>query len=289
MSRIVYENDLTIQILVDGGNTSKLAKFRQIVKDDIPTVAIETVRILRNTTGLDNEILAHSLSLAVIWSEEADLMRSIEECPAASLTSPDCSVHYRLDKYCAGPTSCPVTSDDFKWIDGPKIDGQPLSLLPISQISELNVDPMVFYELQPGQEIIAEMFAYKRSVNGAPGSIRHAKWSPVSTVFYKRIPRLLIQSSRMSPQTQRRVVEKCGEDLIYFDQIHQRYAIRRHEQLDEVGCPSDSVSFSPNNDQFLFTLEVTGALNPRRVLLDGLEIYRISGDSDFDFLESLLL
>ena len=75
-------------------------------------MAIEMVKVLDNTSVMNDEFIAHRLGLVPLFSENVDHFESHDECNSVEFCN-KCSVRYRLYKKCP-PTQdvCEVTSND---------------------------------------------------------------------------------------------------------------------------------------------------------------------------------
>lgn len=152
--------------------------LRRILIAEVPTVATETVNVWQNTGVLHDEVLCHRLGLIPLNVDPEELEW---RAPEEELTAKN-AVLLKLHVKCEQnePTKS-VYASDFEWV-------------PIgeSQKNKFKVTPRPVHEdilitkLRPGQEIEVEMYAIKGVGKD------HAKWSPVSTAWYRMCPEIRI-------------------------------------------------------------------------------------------------
>ena len=166
--------------------------FRRILLADVPTLAIEKVFILNNTSVVPDEVLAHRLGLVPL-AVDPRLFEFRGDGDAASETN---TVVLRLAARCTkGPAGQllhdRVTSDQLEWLPaGSGLEEE----APFGRSQEevlpggaRAVHPdILLAKMRPGQEIELEAHAVKGS-----GST-HAKWSPVGTAWYELCPELVV-------------------------------------------------------------------------------------------------
>ena len=91
---------------------------------DIPTLAIETVRVIENTSVLPDEFLAHRLGMIPLDSENLDKYIKYDraDCPLCTDYCDACSVELTLQATCRAEKALDVTSKLI--IVSAPIDGQ---------------------------------------------------------------------------------------------------------------------------------------------------------------------
>lgn len=135
--------------------------LRRIIKSEVPTLSIDKVMIIHNTSPLQDELVVHRLGLIPIVSEVVDQMDYPDECDCEDELCKRCSVVFSLDVKCE-ESSRWVTSSDFK-------------------TNNKHVYPVVFSDgqyvkitrLKKGQRLTLKALVKK----GNGGT--HAKWTPV--------------------------------------------------------------------------------------------------------------
>lgn len=168
--------------------------FRRILLAEIPTVAFEKVVIYQNTSVLQDENLAHRLSLIPLNINP----RHLKDCPEdLDDLDPSNTLVFTLHEKCTakkGVNSGPpairlnnhtITSRHLKWVpqkDQEIWENSENRPGPIESDGAGKNVPIPIVKLREGHEIEAALYAVK-----GVGKT-HAKWSPVCTAFYKLHP-----------------------------------------------------------------------------------------------------
>ncbi|PUA31983.1 MAG: DNA-directed RNA polymerase subunit D [Candidatus Terraquivivens tikiterensis] len=139
--------------------------IRRLIISEVPTMAVEEVLVIENSSGMTNEILAHRISL-IPFVSDIDRYVPPEECTCGSkLGCERCVVRYVL-KAEAGDQPLTVYSRDM-------VPEDPnTSVVPVSG----NI-PIV--KLAPGEKVELEL--YVRVGRGK----KHAKWQPGIATLYE--------------------------------------------------------------------------------------------------------
>eukprot|EP00397_Hematodinium_sp_SG-2012_P054787 GEMP01066355.1.p1 GENE.GEMP01066355.1~~GEMP01066355.1.p1 ORF type:complete len:292 (+),score=54.27 GEMP01066355.1:65-940(+) len=147
--------------------------FRRILLAEVPTVAIERVVLHQNTGVIHDENLAHRLGLIPLLIDPA-----LVEFPDTEVNDVE-EIKFNLSAKCTKDTLS-VYSRDLHW--------EPLSekqkALFAGKEPRPVHDDILIAKLRPGQEIIAECYCQKGYGK------EHAKWSPVSTAWYRLMPHI---------------------------------------------------------------------------------------------------
>jgi DNA-directed RNA polymerase subunit D len=101
----------------------------------------------------------------------------------------------------------------------------------------------------------------------------HAKWQPVSTVSYKYYPIVKFNEKNCTYCTD--CVEVCPRDIIKIENgkifaQNVMDCILCNQCVD--ACETDAVFVSTTGEDFIFTIESTGALNNKEILYKALNI-----------------
>lgn len=257
--------------------------FRRILLAEVPTMAIEKVFILNNTSMIQDEVLAHRLGLIPIRvdprkfhfrtdDEDADehnviSFRMLVKCerarpgaaPAAGQPAegPD-----------AGMINSRVTSNDLEWI--PQGDQQErFHDEPIKPVH----DDILIAKLRPGQEIELEAWCEKGLGK------THAKWSPVCTASYRLLPEVRIPKPLTGEQaTQLHAMCPAGvfdiEDMggtPTASVARPRNCTMCRECVRHPGW-EDRVSLGRVKDHFIFSVESSGVLPPEVLFQEAVKV-----------------
>ncbi|KAF7723810.1 DNA-directed RNA polymerases I and III subunit RPAC1 [Apophysomyces ossiformis] len=252
--------------------------FRRILIAEVPTLAIENVYVMNNTSIIQDEVLAHRLGLIPIkvnpelfeYKNSGDLPTDLntivfklkvkcERNPKAKADETDPKKLY---------INSHVYSKDLVW--EPKGDQEEkFKDDPIRPV----YDDILIAKLRPGQEIDLELHCCK-------GQGRtHAKWSPVATASYRLLPDIQI----LDPIT--------GDDAIKFQKCFPEGVVdvvmEGGVQMAKVVNPrKDTVSrevlrhkeFEGKvrllrvRDHFIFNVETTGAIPPENLFVMAIDV-----------------
>lgn len=203
MNLQVLEHDKTkIKVIIKGIHRSYVNAIRRFAISEVPTMAIDEVVILENSSVVYDELIAHRLGLIPL---KTDLTRYVlpEECDCKSaLGCPRCRVLLVLDAKAIDKTRVVYSGD---------LMSEDEFVKPIS-----NSIPIV--KLAPKQTIKLE--AYARLGKGK----EHAKWQPTTVSVLKPISEeednymLYIESSGSLPASEilTKAVEILHKKLLEF-------------------------------------------------------------------------
>lgn len=242
--------------------------LRRIMMTEVPSMAIDDVVIIENSSPMYDEILAHRLGLLPL---RTDLQNYVlpEECSCKSeLGCANCRVVLTLDV---------ESTESIRTVySGDLISEDPA----ISLVSK----KIPLTKLAPGQKVRIE--AYARLGLGK----EHAKWQPITINTYKNMAHITIDRS---------MCDLCGDCVVKcvkkvfsmknnnLEIINQNDCILCMEC--ENVCP---VSDSQGNkavrvkelDTILFEIESTGVLSSKEIFLESIKILNKKTD---DFLQGL--
>lgn len=174
----------TIVFEMIGIDTSIANALRRIMLAEVPTVAIEHVYISKNTSIIQDEVLAHRIGLIPINCDPdklEDLLNPDEETDKDTVVfnlNSTCTDEKIVNKYGKEEfVNQNVLSSAFQWVPA----GNQLDVFP-EHIAPVHSD-IVVASLRPGQGI--ELEAHCRKGIGKD----HTKFSPVATASYRLLPR----------------------------------------------------------------------------------------------------
>ena len=172
--QILEKTDDLMRFIVRGVNVPFANALRRIALTEVPSMAIDEVVILENSSILHDEILAHRMGFIPLKTD-LDSYNLLEECKCESeLGCNLCRTNLTLEAEAKDKTTT-VYSGDFK-SENPDIT-------PVS--SKI---PIV--KLAPEQRVNLE--AYARLGKGK----NHAKWQPVSMCTYMYLPKIKVDLKR---------------------------------------------------------------------------------------------
>jgi len=251
--QILEKTDEFIRFIVRGVNVPFVNALRRIMLTEVPTMAIDEIVILENSSILNDEILAHRMGLIPLKTD-LDSYSLPEECKCESEFGCNvCRSSLTLDAEAADKTLT-VYSGDLK-PENPDI-------APVS-------DKIPLVKLASGQRIKLE--AYARLGKGN----KHAKWQPVSMCTYMYLPEVKIDSKRCDACG--KCVKVCPEGILIdtAEGIKTQKVIECTLCMDCAdACPQDpsAVEISWDKNAFIFKIESTGALPAERIVVEATKI-----------------
>jgi DNA-directed RNA polymerase subunit D len=251
--QILEKTDDFMRFIVTGVNVPFVNALRRIMLTEVPTMAIDEIVILENSSILHDEILAHRMGFIPLKTD-LDSYNLPEECNCESgLGCNLCRANLTLE---AEATDKTIT------VYSGNVKSENPDIAPVSS----NI-PIV--KLAPEQKINLE--AYARLGKGK----KHAKWQPVSMCTYMYMPKIKINVENCDACA--KCVKVCPQAVLVDmdDGIKTQEVINCTLCMDCVdACPKDTsaVEITWEKDAFIFKIESTGALPVERIVTEALDI-----------------
>lgn len=239
--------------IVKGVTPSFANAIRRTIITEVPTMAIDDVMIIDNTSPTYDEIFAHRLGLIPLTTD-LDSYTLPENCDCeADLGCSKCRVTFTMDVEASENTTIVYSRD---------LISQDPEITPVD--SDI---PII--KLAPGQKIKIE--AYAKLGRGRD----HAKWQPVSQCTHKYLPRITINDKKC---------DGCGECVEYCPKKILTLVKKRVKVVDELQCtlcsecvrkcPTDPPSIQVSGDDtiFIFNIESNGNLPVNRLVREAVNI-----------------
>lgn len=287
---IVREDDKELEFDIIGCDVSLANAIRRILISEVPSMAIDKVFIINNTSLLQDEVLAHRLGLIPLRADH----RLFEYPPngrADEEASDQDTLKYELKVTCTVNPQAPthsylpedmyknskVYSKDIKWVPiGRQADMFPQGA---EQFSPLDNDILIC-KMRPGHEIHAFMYAVKGIGKD------HAKFSPVAPARYRLMP--TIELTRPVRNEDADLLQSCFSPAV-IDVVEQetssgekyrearvknaRYDscarnVYRYEQL------KNCVEMTRIPDHFIFNIESVGTLSSAVLFTEAVKVLK---------------
>uniref|UniRef100_A0A452YZR6 DNA-directed RNA polymerase RpoA/D/Rpb3-type domain-containing protein n=1 Tax=Aegilops tauschii subsp. strangulata TaxID=200361 RepID=A0A452YZR6_AEGTS len=193
-----------------GVDASIANAFRRILIAEVPTMAIEKVFMVDNTSVIADEVLSHRLGLIPLDADPRLFDYISDDVPNERNT-----IVYKLHVSCEkGSQRLTVKSGQLEWLP----EGSQLTMASPAQSGDnqrtytsfgqsqqntserplgVKYNDITIARLGPGQAIELEAHAVK-----GVGKV-HAKWSPVATAWYRMLPEVLFFSKKLKMVMQR--------------------------------------------------------------------------------------
>ncbi|KAG2490194.1 hypothetical protein HYH03_011321 [Edaphochlamys debaryana] len=260
--------------------------LRRILIAEVPTVAIEHVFIVNNTSIIQDEVLAHRLGLVpLLVPPHLFEPKVAEEAPSEKNT-----VVFKLDVTCrrkpdGSLENDKVLSESLTWLPtGSELPDETTCrfaagqahLFPdtASRPRAVHTD-ILLAKLRPGQTIQLEAHATKGIGK------EHAKWSPVATAWYRLQPEVhMLQDVRADSDMGQELITTCpglfeadpaSGNLRANSARGHEMVLERLRRLLEQERYQAAVAYRKRKDHFIFTIESSGVLPPEELLAQALE------------------
>jgi len=222
--------------------------IRRTILADVPTLAIDDVRITENSSSLYDESIAHRLGLIPIKTD-LGLFNFKSECKCKGKGCPSCTLTLTLDVECKKNNIQTVYSHDLKSSD-PKL--KPVEGIPIARLGK-------------GQKITLEAEAVLGTAK------EHAKWQS-AVAGYKYYPIIKISSKCTNCKE---CVDACPVNILKAEKgkitITDKKACTLCNSCVEV-CEEDAITVDGDDTKFIFKIESQGAIPPKEIFKIACEI-----------------
>ncbi|HHL41515.1 MAG TPA: DNA-directed RNA polymerase subunit D [Candidatus Bathyarchaeota archaeon] len=247
---IVSLTEDTVRFLIEGVDTAFVNALRRTMVSEVPTMTIEDIFYFDNSSLVPDEILANRIGFTPLKTD-LDSYVLPEECECeAELGCPKCRAVLTMDVESTGDTITVYSGD----------------LVPDDPNTAPASDKIVLAKLAEGQAIRFEAYAQL-----GQGKV-HAKWTPTSMCVYQNVSVIPITDKAKAEDC----VGDCGDaaviegDNLKIIDIQKFDSCKRCREL----VPHEQIIENLKEDEFLFTVESTGALPPQRIVTEAVKILK---------------
>ncbi|KAH0785101.1 DNA-directed RNA polymerase I and III subunit RPAC1 [Histomonas meleagridis] len=282
-----FENTKEDRVVFDLINApaSHANALRRTLLATVPSMAFDFIEVYQNASVLPDEVICHRIGLIPIninpkYFEYIQGDANIDtiddpkttllfglcviggEGPDPNLEGVDATWD-KLPPFYTGPSGC-VMSSHFVWMPYP----DQREILPV--FPTMLHDNIEITRLHPGQKI--ELYA--RAIKGS-GS-RHAKFSPVSTAFYRLVPKIEVRND-ISDEKKQLIVNCCPRHVFEIEESGNVIAadVRKCTFCKECtrlkrlnGC----VRLEKEPNHYEFTVESFGVRSAPSIVKEALQI-----------------
>ena len=250
---ILEKNETNIRLIIREVDVTLMNALRRIGLAEVPSMAIDEVVMVENSSILQDEMIAHRLGLTPLKTD-LDGYNLPGECECQSEFGCNlCRVTLTLDAESNEGTR-PVYSGELV-SDNPNIS-------PVS-------DKVPILKLAKGQKLKLE--AYARLGTGK----NHAKWQPVSLCAYKYYPKIEVPIKECKECT--KCVDICPKKVYTMkeNKVEIRDLLACNLCMDCVeACPQKppAIKVEWEKNAFIMNIESTGVLPPERIIQEATKI-----------------
>jgi DNA-directed RNA polymerase subunit D len=231
-----------------GANPGFANAFRRAMISEVPTLAIEDVRIYDNTSALFDEMLAHRLGLIPIKTD-LDTYTTQERCACGGAGCPGCTSTYTLS------------------VEGPKTV-MSSDLIPQDPKATPVFDNIPIVKLTKGQKVVIEARAVLNTGR------EHAKWQPTLVCGYKNYPVVTISDACDACGM---CVDECPRGVLAVkgkkvEVVNGKLPDCSMCRLCERACVATGIGEEPairisaEPDRFIFVVESDGSLPVKEIM-----------------------
>ena len=264
--QIVEKTNDVLRLVIHGADVSFINSLRRIMLAEVPSMAIDDVVIIENSSLLPDEILAHRLGLIPIKTD-LDSYNLPEECTCKSEFGCNlCRATFTMEVEAAN--SLTVYSGELKPED-PDI--------------RVVTNKIGIVKLVIGQKIKLEAYAKL----GRGGT--HAKWQPVSVCAYKHMPQIRIDEARCTKCDE--CIKICPKNIL----VRSENEIDVRNLIDCTLCQDcvtacslnpPAVNVTWNENSFVFNIESNGVLPLERIVVEATRIFNKKIDEFLNQIKS---
>ena len=241
-------DDSLARFTLSGASTAFANAFRRAMIGEVPTLAIEDVRIYDNTSALFDEMLAHRIGLIPLKTDLSSYSTQ-DNCSCGGAGCPGCTSTYTLS------------------VEGPKTV-MSSDLIPQDPKAIPVYDNIPIVKLTKGQKLVIEARAILNTGR------EHAKWQPTLVCGYKNHPVVSISDACDACGL---CVDECPRGILVVKGKKVQVAEGKLPdcsmcRLCERACLSSGIGDEPaitvsaEKDRYIYMVESDGSLPVKEIM-----------------------
>ena len=217
--------------------------LRRVMIAEIPTIAIEIVDVVQNTSVLVDEFIAHRLGMIPLDSRDcSDDFYYTQDCNCDEGNCDNCSVKLELRAKCTGSATMPVYARDLVKVTEGTL-GTPI-------LADREHKGVLIAKLRKEQELQLNCIARKGIAK------EHAKWSPVAAVSFEYDPHNKLKHT----------------DYWFEVDAKAEWPISKNAEWEEEPREGDQFDFDAEPRQFYFDVEAIGQIPPDQIVTRAIDV-----------------
>lgn len=230
----------TVDFILSDVDLSLANSLRRVMLAEIPTLAIDLVDIVTNTSVLADEFIAHRLGLIPLHSEDIDKLKYTRDCTCEDHCD-KCSVVLELRATCESQDTMNVYSSHFQVVSETGLRlGAPV-------IRDPQRRGVLIAKLKKHQQLHVRCVAKKGIAK------EHAKWSPCAAIGFEYDPYNKLKHT----------------DYWYEESVESEWPLTANAEWEEPPLPGEAFDYQAKPNRFYYNLETTGVLPPNAVFQRG--------------------
>jgi DNA-directed RNA polymerase subunit D len=250
--KVLERDENFLRFLVSGIDVSLANSLRRLMMTEVPSMAIDNVVMIENSSPIKDEILAHRLGLVPLKTD-LDSYVLPENCTCNSeLGCSKCSVTLTLES---------EAQEGMRTVYSKEVSSIDPEIVPVSA-------KIPIVKLAQDQKVRLE--AYAKLGLG----LDHVKWQPTSCCTHKYAADIQVDDEKCT--LCKKCVDACLKQVLAVnDQVNvvDLENCNLCKECEKV-CPDDAIRVDKLKDTFIFNIESTGALPPERIFLESIRILK---------------
>ncbi|KAF2804072.1 DNA-directed RNA polymerase subunit D [Mytilinidion resinicola] len=243
--RFLNADSTRANFLIQNFDLATANSLRRVMLAEVPTIAIDVVEVLDNTSVLADEFICHRLGLIPLNSTNVDDLLASRDCDCDGYCEL-CSVVLMLDAKCTGNDIMKVYARDLV-----VSEGRPNEEIGLPVITDPDGLGSIIVKLRRGQSIKMKCVAKKGIAK------EHAKWAPSAAIGFE-----------YDPNNKLRHLDYWFEE----DPIKEWPKNEENANIDGIPQEGEPFDYDAVPTRFFFDVETVGGLEPDQIVLQGIKV-----------------